>query len=34
MSPVMVEGGIIDWKQKEGNAFTGDGLLEAVRFKF
>lgn len=32
MSPTMTEGGIAQWKKKEGEAFsTGDVLLEIVR---
>lgn len=32
MSPTMTEGGVAQWKKKEGEAFsTGDVLLEIVR---
>ena len=33
MSPTMTEGGIAQWKKKEGESFSaGDVLLEIVRF--
>jgi pyruvate dehydrogenase E2 component (dihydrolipoamide acetyltransferase) len=32
MSPTMTEGGIAQWKKKEGESFSaGDALLEIVR---
>ena len=34
MSPTMTEGGIAEWKKKEGESFSaGDVLLEVVRDK-